>query len=71
MRAQTYGGVMNIGELHAALGAVINGNPKANNLDCFVSIDFGDGKKSRIYEIDEIYGLRDDAQVLIVKAWKQ
>ena len=21
-------------------------------------------------EIDEIYGLRDDAQVLIVKAWK-
>lgn len=63
---------MNIGELHAAFEAVINGNPKAKNLDCFVSIDFGDGeKKSRIYEIDEIYGLRDDAQVLIVKAWKQ
>ena len=40
---------MNIGELHAAFEAVINGNPKAKNLDCFVSIDFGDGeKKSRI-----------------------
>ena len=34
----------------------------------FVSIDYGDGKKSRIYEIDEIYSLHDDAQVLVVKA---
>lgn len=62
---------MNIGELQQALAAVIDGNPKAKNLDCFVSIDFGDGKKSKLFEIDEIYGLNDDSQVLIVKAWKQ
>lgn len=62
---------MNIGDLHEYLGAVIDGNPKAKNLDCFVSIDFGDGKKSRLYEIDETYSLTDDAQVLIVKAWRQ
>ena len=62
---------MDIGELHETLGAILDANPKARNLDIFVSIDYGDGKKSRIYEIDEIYCLHDDAQVLVVKAWKQ
>ena len=62
---------MNIGDLYETLGAIIDGNPKAKILDCFVSIDFGDGKHSRLYDIDEISNTNDEDVVLVVKAWKQ
>lgn len=62
---------MDVVELRDYLNAVIDGNQNAKNCDVFVSIDWGNGKKSCLYEIYETYSLSDDAQVLIVKAWRQ